>query len=404
MSSSSLPGFAATRLVVQGQGKLATKQIRRGGDGCLEKIDYSEGAKWWRMSPFAAADHGAMAVELEKLATMPRSLLVMGDCVPGLDLALEHRRRWAASEPLENTLRAVPRAWLAIDADDAPVPAPLGDAERLVEGAIHVRDRQLPPEFSNVTMLVSPTSSSGLRGPTLFRGRLWFLLDRPIPLADLRAWAMGVRAMGGPVDPAVMQAGQPIFTARPQFVGMDDPIPPHLLATVVSGVRDRVDLNADRYAVKVADIERRLQSVVACTGLDWRSFLSRTLGGELSFHEPLKMGLGRAARSGETDEAIIAFTWLLLAKCADPARRAPIQRGLDRPHLEELPREGWPHPQPPRGGPRLSFRGLIMPAPIELASGIPAADVPREIRQLVKAIRAAGGGPSPSSRSRCAWD
>ncbi len=322
MSSSSPPGFAATRLVVQGQGKLATKQIRRGGDGCLEKIDYSEGAKWWRMLPFAAADHGAMAAELEKLATMPRSLLVMGDCVPELDLALKHRRLWAAIDPLENTLRAVPRAWLAIDADDAPVPAPLGDAERLVEGAIHVRDRQLPPEFFNTTMLVSPTSSSGLRGATLFRGRLWFLLDRPIPLGDLRAWAMGVRAMGGPVDPAVMQAGQPIFTARPQFVGMDDPISPHLLATVVNGVRDRVHLNADRYAVKVAEIERQLQSVVACTGLDWRSFLRRTLGGELSFHEPLKMGLGRAARSSETDEAIIAFTLALLAKRADPARRA----------------------------------------------------------------------------------
>ena len=31
-----------------------------------------------------------------------------------------------------------------------------------------------------------------------------------------------------------------------------------------------------------------------------------------------------------------------------------------------------------------------MSAPIELASGIPAADVPREIRQAVAAIRAAG--------------
>ena len=198
MSSSSPPGFAATRLVVQGQGKLATKQIRRGGDGCLEKIDYSEGAKWWRMSLFAAADHGAMAAELEKLAAMPRSLLVMGDCVPGLDLALEHRRRWAASEPLENTLIAVPRAWMAIDADDAPVPAPLGDAERLVEGAIHVRDCQLSAEFSNVTMLVSPTSSSGLRGPTLFRGRLWFLLDRPIPLAQISAPGHGRKGHGRP--------------------------------------------------------------------------------------------------------------------------------------------------------------------------------------------------------------
>jgi hypothetical protein len=34
------------------------------------------------------------------------------------------------------------------------------------------------------------------------------------------------------------------------------------------------------------------------------------------------MGLGRAARSGETDEAIIAFTVALLAQCADPTRRA----------------------------------------------------------------------------------
>jgi len=47
-----------------------------------------------------------------------------------------------------------------------------------------------------------------------------------------------------------------------------------------------VDLNSDRYAVKVAEIERRLQSVVACTGPDWRGFLRSTLGGELSFHDP----------------------------------------------------------------------------------------------------------------------
>ena len=71
----------------------------------------------------------------------------------------------------------------------------------------------------------------------------------------------------------------------------------------MSGVRDRVHLNADRYAVKVAEIERRLQSVVASTGVDWRCFMRSTLGGELSFHEPLKMGLGRAARSGKSDEA-----------------------------------------------------------------------------------------------------
>ena len=188
---------------MQGPGSFATKQIRRGGAGCLEKIDYSEGAKWWRMSPFAAANHDAMAVQLRKLATMPQSLLVMGDWVPGLDLALEHRRRWARSEPLkEHPARRAARV----------------DGNRCGRRSRPSTSRRCRTSRGGRDLCARPPAAPRVlqrddarltdfeqwpAGATLFRGRLWFLLDRPIPLGDLRAWAMGVRTVGGAVDPAV---------------------------------------------------------------------------------------------------------------------------------------------------------------------------------------------------------
>ena len=39
------------------------------------------------------------------------------------------------------------------------------------------------------------------------------------PIADLHRWARGAQLAGLPVDPAVLQAGQPIYTARPIFRG-----------------------------------------------------------------------------------------------------------------------------------------------------------------------------------------
>ena len=99
---------------------------------------------------------------------------------------------------------------------------------------MHVRTL-LPVEFHDAACIVSASSSTGLPGPTLARLRLWFLLDRPIASADLYRWARGARATQHPVDPHVCLPSQPIYVARPQFIGMTDPVPPALTATLIEG-------------------------------------------------------------------------------------------------------------------------------------------------------------------------
>ena len=77
-------------------------------------------------------------------------------------------------------------------------------------------------------------------------------------------------------------------------------------------------------------IERKLETVAKATRIvdpvsggerhDWRGFLKATLGGELSYFEPLSMGLGLAARSPDSNETIVAFTCRLIKERADEAR------------------------------------------------------------------------------------
>ena len=89
--------------------------------------------------------------------------------------------------------------------------------------ATYVRDMVLPEEFFSRTMIVTPSARTGLRGPGLLRGRVWFLLDQPYGLKVLKAWVRGLRAVHGVGDSAICQVGQPIYVGRPRFIGMDDP-------------------------------------------------------------------------------------------------------------------------------------------------------------------------------------
>ena len=239
--------FSFTVATVAEPGLAATKRIVRLSDGRLEKSDYDRVALW-RFQPMAAASVAIMAEVLRDLAGRADRMILMGRPRPGLLLDRPQLRRWAAADPSTNTLEAVDRQWLPIDIDDVAVPSPLGRGDRLDDAARYVRDTVLPPEFHGIAAAATATSSSGLKGDTLARLRLFFALDRPLSLDVLRRWARGARAAGLPVDPAVIQAGQPIYTARPLFRGIADPIPPRLRAFGLEGSRgDRVCLVADRY-------------------------------------------------------------------------------------------------------------------------------------------------------------
>jgi hypothetical protein len=345
-----LVSFGFTVCEAAEEGLIAVKRITRCPDGSVWKSDYDK-VTWWRFLPVVAASHEAMADRLRGLAMLPRRMIVVGRPIASLDLGEKHLRRWA--DPAEATLRAVTRAWLPLDLDDVFVPAGLGRAARLGEAALHVRDHLLPEEFHGVRMVAAPSARTGMVGDSVARLRIFAALDRAHPLQALKGWAKGARVcLNLPLDGSVLQAGQPIYTGRPKFTGMDDPVPRGMRAVVLPGSKDTVTLEVRRFDVKPEIVtsnsknkaprnpqhpEKRLviEGAVACSaiscGQNWRRRLEATVGGPDGFFEPLTRGIGTAVRVGAKPEDIEVVTAALLAKRADAARQAGYgQRWVNR--------------------------------------------------------------------------
>jgi hypothetical protein len=334
-------GFAFTTAVAA-RNNLATKTIEMTAGGLL-KSPYPNVSRWM-FNRRQVADLGEMSHELAVMSDFPSIMIVRGDPLAHIDLSKPQLRRSNSSKPETNTLRDVPRSWLAVDVDDCHVPEPLGLATRIVEAGRHVR-ALLPAEFHNAACVVSASASTGLAGPALARLRLWFLLDRPIACADLHRWARGARAAGHPVDPQVCLPAQPIYTARPLFEGMTDPLPPALSATLLDGSFDRISLKLDRFEKELVAIERStLRANPASGGGDWRDYLEQTLGGAHGFFEPLKRGIGLATRYGASVDEVHRIVSDLLSKRADLDRqrsygRTWISRAMTKFRAQDLRRE-----------------------------------------------------------------
>ena len=258
----SLPAYDFTAACVAEADRDATKTITRQADGSLLKRPYSH-ATWWRYIPGKLSSHREMAEVLRFLATARNVMIMMGEVAPGVDVGQPQRRLWAA-EPGQNTLVSVDRAWLPVDLDDVEVPAPFDKGDCLDAAAAYVRDHLMPNEFHGVECVVTATSSTGLRGSGTARMRLYFLLDQKWPLAALKGWARRLRlSLAVPIDDAVIQAGQPIYTARPVFRGMDDPVPEHLWAFVLPGSRgERVPLRCVEPVIEVVAPLRVVEPVI----------------------------------------------------------------------------------------------------------------------------------------------
>lgn len=316
--------FSFTIIQSAQRDKFANKTIKSLGDLGVSKSDYGN-VYWWFFQPQTRHSLGAMVELLRMLARRPEAALIMGAPKPGVDLQRPHVRRWADPVAAENTLIAVDRAWLTVDADDVTLPPGDGRAERLFHAAAHVRDRLLPPEFKWRACVAAPTSMTGLVGDDVGRLRLFFLLDRAYPLAALRRWGRGAQLNDLPVDPAPMLAGQPIYTARPSFIGLDDLVPAELHAFILPGLLDGpVPLEVGQFDEAVQLVTARLYRVSQEVGSDWRGFLDQTIGQHTGFFEPLSKGLGVASRTDATEEEIVAYVAALLAERAadDPGRRA----------------------------------------------------------------------------------
>ena len=82
----------------------------------------------------------------------------------------------------------------------------------------------------------------------------------------------------------------------------------------------------DRYDAKAAVVVHKLRQVELTCGNDWRALLDQTVGGPEGFHEPLKRGIGLAARSTATEQEIADFVAGLLASRADLGRQPSYDR------------------------------------------------------------------------------
>ena len=144
------------------------------------------------------------------------------------NLEPDHDHRWAVTWlPM---FEDCPRAWVIFDVDRIPVPKHMADdwvddPDSSVEHVLGL----LPEPFQSATCWWSLSSSAAVPGKTgrqvsgAFKLKLAFWLDRALTGAEVKRWMAAEKA---PVDPAVFNAIQLIYVARPSFgPGLHDPVP-----------------------------------------------------------------------------------------------------------------------------------------------------------------------------------
>jgi len=201
--------------ILTSKGPLATKRITAVPGGPPKIEGYSK-AKHFSVEEVPVSGFPEMAAVLATLVNRPRSLLIRGQPIEGVDRNNMLRRvRARGNEPA--TLKAKARHWFAVEFDSVPCPSGidrLHEPDRVVEHVIEL----LPPEFQGASCWWTFTSGHGIK-PGI-RIRLWFWLDRPVEDWEFKTWLAGA-----PVDLSLYSPAQAIYVAKPVFIGMADPVP-----------------------------------------------------------------------------------------------------------------------------------------------------------------------------------
>jgi hypothetical protein len=174
------------------------------------------------------------------LANEPKRFIIRGQLKPGLDSAIKHRRLLYPKDNDPATIECPPRRWIPLDLDGVRVPGGLGSPDKVAEAGYHVRDNLLPSYFRGVRCIASATASTGRKGLCTARLRLFFALNEAVDNEILRYWITCLSEKYIAIDPSVMLAMQPIYTARPWFHGMADPVPVWSRVRLLDGYEDVV--------------------------------------------------------------------------------------------------------------------------------------------------------------------
>jgi hypothetical protein len=207
--------------VLTSRGPLATKRIIWAPGAAKPTIEPYGNAKVFSISEHAVGSIDDVAQLLSNLEHSRTAFIVRGRPAEGIARHYAYRRlhtrtkRDGTIEPA--TIEPAAHHWIPLDLDsiDCPdCPGPVHDPNRTVEYAVS----QLPEVFHGATCWWSFTSGQGLK-PGI-RIRLFFWADRALADWELKSWLSGY-----PVDQSIFAPAQPVYVARPIFIGMPDPVP-----------------------------------------------------------------------------------------------------------------------------------------------------------------------------------
>jgi hypothetical protein len=223
------------------------------------------------------------------------------------------------------------RSWVILDVDRVPVPDHLIDdwvdePDAAVERVLGL----LPEPFRAATCWWSISSSAAIPGPqgrevaSDLKLKLAFWLDRPLLGTEVKRWMAAEKT---PVDPAVFNAIQLIYLARPKLGhGLHDPVPRR--SGIWQGEADTVEVPALLPEPDVATHEGTAADFRPVEGLDeLRDALRARLAGELHVREHL---LQAARQHGPNIDQAALVAALEAVACEHRSRAEVAGYGVDR--------------------------------------------------------------------------
>ena len=309
--------------VLQARRGLAVKKRTRSAHGQLTKSDPTLNESHWRMGRVQLeADADRIVLFLRRMTARRDLATVHGVPAPGVSPNQWVRRLSAEVHGPNRTLVEQDLGFIPIDIDDGQLPqgSALDQGQNLYPAAEYARETFLPPALRDVDPAIA-AASSGFKDDRLSL-HAYAVLDHSVPMPVVYKYLAGAKASGFPLDPRPALPGQLFLTGRPLLFGLDDPVPPHLHAFILSGQRQRVSsVDWQEFDAPLAvSVESERRARVAGDELGWRAVLERYLGdgaGRLGFYKPLSIALGYAARSSEPVDEIVGAMHAIVAAHPD---------------------------------------------------------------------------------------
>ena len=223
-----MPDFPDYVTFLSAQAAAAKRFSRDKETGAVHVENYGR-AKSFMVDVYGLTNIRLMAKGLANVESWSNSFLIRGHSLNGEQIQKTfrriHTRKLEDGTVEEATFESAAHHWVPLDIDSLPCPDgmdPINDPGAAVEHIV----THLPPEFHGVTCFWQHTSSAGMK-PGI-RMRLYFWADRLLSDEDLKTWLGATDDAGQrlyPVDLSIFSPVQPIYTAKPTFDGVTDPVP-----------------------------------------------------------------------------------------------------------------------------------------------------------------------------------